>query len=875
MSAPVRPATIARSPTTGPFFDANSQQAAHMPGFSHTAVELYDAGFGPFMVPVKPGTKTPAEFVEGNRWRKVSSVTAFCASREEALKWDAAGASVGLRGGKGYLWIDNDFGKLFTRLIEQAIHDLGVVNLRRFVDSPTHRRDAFLFRVSGETKTLTLVFRDPVLGVEGKFGLRGSGQQAVITGIHPDTGKRYLTSHKLRRIEDVPEVPAGAFSAAIQWVVEQALKIGLEVTAGMPSSGSLVHAVPRALGVAGPTQTRDTQTGSSPSLAHDLLGPVEISQLLGWLPNDPTKWSKALGDFLSVYDNWVKVCFAIIGATGGSSEGRGLWIVWSDQQAQTISSSDQWDHCMHSAQTGGVRVGGTFLIELAQKFAWEAYHQASAQTFADHPIHLPDDPRPLWDAFRARWVIWSRKSKYIKLVTGGVHDTRGFNMACNAELPRLWGERYGSPKGRPSNISTFIDRQSDLLHVEGITYHPGKPRLFRDANGHDVFNEWTPPSFARFPVSAADVKVWLDHLHYVLKTPQEVELFVRWCAFLGQHPDDKPNWGWQAMGLPGLGKDTMIDKPMRVLLGHDNVQPFSFVQLDRPHNYFVKCKLMIASEIAQHDDLRKARGNFDRFKEYAARPPEFITVNPKGLPTYLIPNRCGVVLFSNEFNPVAFDNSDRRLHVVSCLDIKPRSKTYYEALYDWLDNQNGAVLVANYLEQLTLTQADIQELKGRAPMTDIKHTLTALNSNRVVDQLWALIGDARAGGRFNSLVVTAEALARPLSAATSYEVTPRHVNAALYELAARGEVFPARPSPSEPNRPGKVSGKNGEDARFWLLAEVHPQTGVNLRDLKPQELFDAFDVSQTSQFPPNVVPIRPKKPASKKGFSTTVPDDPV
>ena len=53
-----------------------------MTGFSHTAVELYDAGFGPFMVPVEPGTKTPAEFVEGARWRKVSSVTAFCASRE-------------------------------------------------------------------------------------------------------------------------------------------------------------------------------------------------------------------------------------------------------------------------------------------------------------------------------------------------------------------------------------------------------------------------------------------------------------------------------------------------------------------------------------------------------------------------------------------------------------------------------------------------------------------------------------------------------------------------------------------------------------------------------------------------------------------------
>lgn len=843
-----------------------------MTGFSHKAVELFDAGFGPFMVPVEPLTKRPAIMTSGG-WRGISSVTAFCASREEALEWDRHNASVGLRGGDGLLWIDNDYGVVFTRLIERAVHDLGVVSLRRFVDSPKHRRDAYLFRVSGKTKTLSLKFIDPLLGFEGEFGLRGSGQQALIAGIHPPTGARYLTSRKIARIEDVPEVLAGALSGAFQWIVEQALNAGLQAIGGMPSSGSLAHAVPRALDLAGPAQTY-TQTAGSVSLGHDLLDITEVEQLLGFVSNDPAKWSKALRDFLSVYQNWVLVCFAVIGATGGSSEGRAAFIKWSDAQAQSkVSSSDLWDYCIRSAQTAGVRVGGTFLIELAQRFAWDDYHKASAQSFADHPIDLPDDPRPLWETFRAQWAVWSRKSRYIRLTTGGIHDTRGFNMATNVELHALWRERGGG-KRPPANMSVFVDRQPDLLHVEGITYHPGKPRLFRDDGGLLLFNEWMPPSFARFAVSTVDVQPWLDHLHYVLKTPAEVALFVRWCAFLGQHPDDKPNWGLLYMGLPGLGKDTMIDHPMRVLLGHDNVQPFDFVQLERPHNYFIRCKLLIASEIAQHDDLRKARGNFDRFKVYAARPPEFLTVNPKGLPPYLIPNRCGVVLFSNEFNPVAFDNSDRRLHVVSCLDIQPKPPAYYADLYDWFENRNGAVLVANYLDQLTLSDADIRELKGPAPMTDIKRTLTSLNSNRVVDQLWALIRDARAGGRFASLVVTAEALIRPLSQATGYEVAPRQVNAALYELAARGETFPARPSPGEPDRPGKISSKNGENERFWLLADTHPQTGVKLRDLKGQELFDAFELDAShaamTQFPANVVPMRRKRRAIGPP-----PDDPI
>jgi hypothetical protein len=724
-----------------------------MTGFSHTAVELFDAGFGPFMVPIKPRSKAPI----GN------SVTAKCASREEALRWDAAGMSVGLRGGDFFLWIDNDFGKIFTRLVEQAANTLGVVSLRRFIDSPRHRRDAFLFRITPPTKTLSLKFLDPVLGTEGEFGLRGSGQQALIAGIHPPTGARYLTNIKITRIEDVPEVPAGAFGNAFQWIVEQAIKLGLEAIGGMPGSGSLVYAVPRALGLPHQKQTRDAQTGANMSLAHDLLDPAEVRQLLGWLPNDPTKWSKALAGFLSIYQNWVSVCFAVIGATGGSSEGRAIFVEWSDQQTQAKqSSSDLWDACIRTAQINGVRVGGTLLVELAQRFAWEAYHKAALQPFADHPLDIVDPARPLWDAFRAQWVIWSSKSRYIKLATGNIHDTRGFNMACNADLSRLWGERYGSQKGRPSNMSVFVDRQRDLQHVEGVTYYPGRPRLFRDAAGLDVYNEWTPPNFTRRAVSKLDIQMWLDHLLYVLKAPSEVELFLRWCAFLVQYPDDKPNWAWLIMSLAGVGKDTMIE-PLRVALGRDNVQAFDFTKLSGAHNYFVKCKLLIASEIAQHDNPRDAKANFDHFKVFTTRPPETLTVNPKGLPPYQIPNRCGVVLFSNEPNPVAFDSSDRRLHVLSCLDVKPQPPVYYQTLHDWLDNQNGATLIANYLEQFPLTQSDIHELKGPAPMTPDKRALIALNSG----------------------------------------------------------------------------------------------------------------VVGSSQFPPNVVPIRPKKPASKKGFSTNVPDDPV
>jgi hypothetical protein len=360
------------------------------PGHSHTAVELFNAGFGPFMVPVRPRDKVPARPISNGRWRNTNSVTASCASLDMAREWDKAGASVGLRSGGGLLWLDNDLGVPFTKLV---LKHLGG-GVRRFVDSPTHHRDAFLFRVSGETKTLSLKFRDTLLGNEGEFGLRGSGQQAVITGIHRDTGKSYLTSIRLTRWEDVPEIPARAFSDAFLAIIDEAKTLGLETVKGSPSSEALELTVRRALGLA--TQTRSqtkTQTPPQNSLSNGLLDLKELRWVLALIPNDLTSANHELVDFLSVYKNWVDVCYAVIGATGGSSEGRDIWLEWSDQEVQPkVTSTYLWDRCIHSAQTGGVRLGGIFLLGLAKRFNPEGYLKPFLDIFEKNPIAIDDEP---------------------------------------------------------------------------------------------------------------------------------------------------------------------------------------------------------------------------------------------------------------------------------------------------------------------------------------------------------------------------------------------------------------------------------------------------------------------------------------------------
>lgn len=336
------------------------------PGHSHTAVELFEAGFGRFMVPVKPYEKIPAYPMSDGRWRNTRSVKASCISLNEAREWDKADASVGLRGGGGLVWIDNDFGEALTQLVQKHLG-----GVRRFVDSPTHHRDAFLFRVSGKTKTLSLKFRDPDFGDNGDFGLRGSGHHAVVTGFHPSK-HRYLTSIKLTRWEDVPEMPARLFSDAFLAIVDEAKALGLEIVNG-PSSGLLELAVRCALGLQTYSQAQ-TQASPQNFLSNGLLDLEELRWILTLMPNDLTSANRELVNFLADYNNWVRLCYAVIGATGGSNEGRDIWVEWSDQEIQPkVTSSKVWDDCIRSAQTSGVRLGGRFLLRLAQRFNPDGY----------------------------------------------------------------------------------------------------------------------------------------------------------------------------------------------------------------------------------------------------------------------------------------------------------------------------------------------------------------------------------------------------------------------------------------------------------------------------------------------------------------------
>jgi hypothetical protein len=379
-------------------------------------------------------------------------------------------------------------------------------------------------------------------------------------------------------------------------------------------------------------------------------------------------------------------------------------------------------------------------------------------------------------------------------------------------------------KGRTSVADLFL-LQRDRLEVRDITYAPGDPALIpTDDPKAPLFNTWRGVTMlSSNPVSALDVKMWLDHLLFVLGSPVERDRFLRWCAFVAQYPQFKPNWHYLIMSIQGIGKDTMV-APLKLAVGDGNWLETLIYELANPHSTASEHKLLIVGETAQPKSGPMSAHDYGtRLKPLTAAPPAQLTINKKYLTPYEIPNRVALILFSNEENPLHLDRNQRRIHVVNRRAQKTEDLNYYWALHEWL-KQGGDILAAAYLLQYPLTDQDIKEFTGGvAPETDDKVELENLNTHPQLAALEELIDDARKGMRDgvpHTLIATADELCQMIKDKGLLRPSPQSIRTWLLDMEKQGKgVRRLRIDPKEPHRCGVV-GNGVYTGRLWLLADT-------------------------------------------------------
>ncbi|MBA9068021.1 hypothetical protein FHR71_001756 [Methylobacterium sp. RAS18] len=132
-------------------------------------------------------------------------------------RWAAMGAGVGLRMGEGLIAIDIDAldPQLAAAAAQAAFEILGVAP-RRFGRAP---KLLLLYRCAVDLPYERIEF-DGLDGKVERVEALGPGQQAVLFGVHPGTGRSYLWPDGLPDFEDLPEITAEQKQAYFDRLVE-------------------------------------------------------------------------------------------------------------------------------------------------------------------------------------------------------------------------------------------------------------------------------------------------------------------------------------------------------------------------------------------------------------------------------------------------------------------------------------------------------------------------------------------------------------------------------------------------------------------------------------------------------------------------------
>jgi len=246
----------------------------------------------------------------------------------------------------------------------------------------------------------------------------------------------------------------------------------------------------------------------------------------------------------------------------------------------------------------------------------------------------------------------------------------------------------------------------------GVTYAPGEDILCA-REGLVYGNRWRD---ARPAVTGGDVSMWLAHAERMIPDDAERAHVLDVMAYKIQHPNRKINHAVLHGGNPGSGKDTLW-APFFWAVGGDslaNVKKLDNKDLSTAWGYHLECEVLIINELRQ-PEASDRRALENSLKPVIAAPPEYLTIQRKGLAPYESVNRLQVVAFSNERMAITIPSNDRRWFVIwsdaVCMD--PAASARIWAWY----KAGGLASVAAWLHQRDVSAFN----PGAAPpMTEAK-----------------------------------------------------------------------------------------------------------------------------------------------------------
>jgi hypothetical protein len=306
--------------------------------------------------------------------------------------------------------------------------------------------------------------------------------------------------------------------------------------------------------------------------------------------------------------------------------------------------------------------------------------------------------------------------------------------SVNSRLPPvLLTDKHGKPKlnkkGEPIEITpcNWLDMNRS---VEQMTWAPGMPLIIEDhiiaEGGWVPHKNWKTANLYRPPTlklgNASKAGLWVDHAHKVY--PSDADHIIRWFAQRVQKPQIKINHGLMLGGVPGIGKDSLLE-PVKQAVGHWNFTEASPKVMMGRFNSFVKSVILRVSEICDLGDVDRYTF-YEHLKVYAAAPPDVLRCDEKNLREHSVPNCTGVIITTNHKTDGLYLPADDRRHYVAWSDLTRDDfpTVYFDELYSWYEG-GGNGHVAAYL-----TELDITGFNPKAPPTKTEAFWAIVDANR-------------------------------------------------------------------------------------------------------------------------------------------------
>lgn len=327
------------------------------------------------------------------------------------------------------------------------------------------------------------------------------------------------------------------------------------------------------------------------------------------------------------------------------------------------------------------------------------------------------------EALRGRYVYFTGMDRYHDTCTGTTITKTAIDTAHLLQL---------------SSKAAHTLLASDAIEImQGPTWLPNGPRIIERGAGR-YLNVYEPPTEISIE---GDVTLYQDLVQYIIPDTDVREHFLDWQAFVIQCPEQKPNWHPLIGAAQGVGKDALI-YPLKRSQGSHNVATVCPQDLTGQFNdQIAKKKLGILNEMLAFRD----GGLENQLKQYAASPPEMLTINPKNASRYTIPNVIALVGMTNHRSKGMTVSSGDRRWFAYWSEAEPLDESYYSELWQWLQG-DGGLHVWHWLANRDLSGFNA---RGRAPDSDYKRELIEVSEDpnlaklreRIEEGLYPFVND--------------------------------------------------------------------------------------------------------------------------------------